>query len=467
MPRHNSSSSPAGWEAEFLTWAAPFLAALPRATQRQWACCYAEGLLGPSERKNIERLAAQVAVGEYDQLHHFLTTPAWDAAPLLTVLAQEADRLVGGPDAVLIVDDTTLLKKGTHSVGVAPQYSGAVGKLTNCQTLVSLTLAQHDVPVPIALRLFLPKSWAGDRARCRAAGVPPADCVHREKWQLALAELDRVLATGVRFGVVLADAAYGSCAAFRLGLSARGLTWAVGIRAYHQIYPATVRLTWRRRGGGTRKRPKPRSAPRKVRAVMHRLPWRSLCWRHGTKGPLTAQFAAVRVRVGDGPALENGWKVPGEEVWLVGERRADGREHFYLTNLPATASLRAIAQVIKARWACEQSHQQMKEELGLDHFEGRSWTGLHHHVLLTMISYAFLQHYRLSHRAPASSVSSVASRRSAAPAAAPARGKNPTRARRPTARAQPPGDSPLLPRRCVQSTTPPLPQLRRSYPTAA
>jgi SRSO17 transposase len=460
MPRHTSSSSAAGWEAEFLAWVAPFLAVLPRVTQRHWAKCYAAGLLGPSERKNIERLADQVAVGHYDELHHFLTTPAWDSAPLLAVLAREADRLLGGPEAVLIIDDTTLLKKGTHSVGVAQQYSGAVGKLTNCQTLVSLTLAQHDVPVPIALRLFLPARWAGDRRRCRAVGIPPGQCVHKTKGQLALEELDRVIAAGARFGLVLADAGYGSGATFRRGLSARGLTWAVGIRAHHQLYPADVRLSWRRQGGGVRKRPKPSCAPRGVRTVAKTLTWRRIRWRQGTKGPLVAQFAARRVRVGEGPALDTGWKAPGDEVWLVGERRADGRERFYLTNLPATTSLRTLAQGIKARWACEQSHQQMKEELGLDHFEGRSWTGLHHHVLLTMISYAFLQHYRLAHPTLTSPRRSTAS-------PAPPRGKNPGRTRRPTARAQPPDHPPPLPRRRVPPTPPPLPQLRRAYPTAA
>lgn len=417
MPRQTTGSSAVGWEAEFLAWVAPFLAVLPRTTQRHWATQYAAGLLGPSERKNIQRLADQVAAGDYDQLHHFVTTPAWDAGPLLTVLAREADCLVGGPDAVLIIDDTTLLKKGTHSVGVTQQYSGAVGKLTNCQTLVSLTLAQQEIPIPIALRLFLPESWAGDRRRCRAVGIPPAHCVHTAKWQLALEELDRVLAAGVRCGIVLADAAYGSCAAFRRGLSARGLTWAVGIRAHHQLYPADVRLSWRRVGGGTRTHPKPSRAPRGVRAVATTLTWRRVGWRQGTKGPLVAQFAATRVRVGEGPALNTGWKEPGDELWLVGERRADRRERFYLTNLPATTSLRTLAQMIKARWACEQSHQQMKEELGLDHFEGRSWTGLHHHVLLTMISYAFLQHYRLAHPTLTSPRRSTAS-------AAPTRGKN-------------------------------------------
>ena len=417
------------WQAAFAQWVEPFLAALPRCTHRKWAPKYVEGLLGPGERKSIERLADQVAVGDYDQLHHFLATTAWDPAPLLRVLADQAQAIVGGADAVLIVDDTTLLKKGTHSVGVGRQYSGAIGTVTNCQTLVSLTLARHEVPVPIALRLFLPAAWASDPRRCAAAGVPSPECGYKPKWQLALEELDRVQRAGVMFGRVLADADYGKIPAFRHALSARGLTWAVGIPMTLQVYPAAVRLTWKRQRGGRRKRPRPLTPPQRVRAFAAvALDWHAVTWRRGTKGPLRGQFAATRVRIGDGPTLPTGWKVPGEALWLVGERRAGGVERYYLTNLSATATLAELAAAIKARWVCEQAHQQMKEELGLDHFEGRSWAGLHHHVLLTMIAFAFLQHYRLSHVGVAPH---AASRRTA-------RKKN----RRPATHAQPPHRAP-------------------------
>jgi SRSO17 transposase len=387
------------WQVDLEHWLEPFVAALPRVTQRKWAPLYLEGLLGGTERKSIQPMARAVAAEDYDQLHHFLTTTAWDAAPLQTVLVHEAMRLVGGPDAVLIVDDTTLLKKGTHSVGVGQQYSGQVGKLANCQTLVSLTLARGEVPLPIALRLFVPAAWANDPKRCRAAGIPRKHCRHTEKWQLALDEIDRVMAAGLAFGtgfgLVLADSGYGSCAPFRIALSTRGLCWAVGVRTNVQLYPADMRLTYKRKGGGRRRHPRPLSAPKRLGVVARTLRWRAVTWRDGTKGPLRAQFAALRVRASEGPALMNGWKQPGPEVWLVGERRQDGHEQFYLTNLPASATLRELAQAIKRRWSCEQAHQQLKEELGLDHFEGRSWTGLEHHTLLTMMAYAFLQDHRL------------------------------------------------------------------------
>jgi SRSO17 transposase len=457
MPTQVKGAGALAWDEAFAQWLKPFLAALPRCTHRKWAPRYVEGLLGPAERKSIERIADRVAAGDYDQLHHFVTTAAWDVDALLPVLAEQAQAMVGGPEAVLIVDDTSICKQGTHSVGVARQYSGVVGTVANCQTLVSLTLAEREVPLPIALRLYLPRQWASDPRRCRAAGVPSAECVYKPKWQLALEELDRVRAAGVTFGLVLADSGYGMCPEFRRGLSARGLTWAVGIPVTLQVYPAAVRLTWRRQRGGRRRRPRPLTKPRLVRAFREAaLCWHRLTWRRGTKGQLRAQFAAARVRIGDGPKLPSGWKVPSEELWLVGERRPDGAERYYLTNLPAAATLRQLAAAIKARWVCEQAHQQMKEELGLDHFEGRSWAGLHHHVVLTMIAFAFLQHYRLSHQRPVAA-------RGVAPAGA-AREKNP----RATTRPQSPRDPPSVPRRRAHAALPTrMPALRYHHQSRA
>lgn len=389
-----------GWKAEFDAWLAPFLACLPRGTHRRWAPTYLEALLGPTARKNIERVAAQIAPDDYDQLHHFLTTAAWDAAPLLHVLAARAQTLLGGPSAVLIIDDTSLLKQGTHSVGVARQYSGQAGKLANCQTLVSLTLARQEVPFPLALALFLPTEWTDDPARCRAVGVPLSQMSPRSKGAIALEEVDRVRAAGVTFGVVLADAGYGASAAFRQALSARGLTWAVGIPHHQKVYAATVGVRMPRATvGRPRRHPVATHARHPAATVLARAQWRRVTWRTGTKGPLHARFAAVRVVVADGPRASSGAHLPGTAAWLVGEWRATGERKYYLTNHPPRTPLRALVAAIKARWSCEQAHQQLKEELGLDHFEGRSWIGLHHHTVLTMIAFAFLQHYRLTHRA--------------------------------------------------------------------
>src|SRR5215218_10247688 len=217
-----------GWDDALERWLEPFLACLRRKTQRQWAPFYLKGLILPGERKSIEPMAARVAPADTQQLHHFVSTSPWATTPLEEELVRAADRLVGGPDAVLVVDDTALVKQGRHSVGVKRQYCGQLGKRANCQALVSLTLARAEVPVCIGLRLFLPEDWCADAARRAAAGVPGA-IGYRPKWQIGLDEIDRVLASGARFGCVLADAEYGKAAEFRAGLVGRRLLYAVGI----------------------------------------------------------------------------------------------------------------------------------------------------------------------------------------------------------------------------------------------
>ena len=417
-------------------WLTPFLEAMGRKTRRVWAPLYVRGLLGPGERKSLQPMAARLGLSGHDQLQHFIASPAWDDAPLWRVLAETADRLVGGPGAVLVIDDTALPKQGSLSVGVARQYCGQLGKKANCQALVSLTLARGDVPVPLALRLFLPQSWTDDPARCAQAGVPEAEVVSRSKGGIALAEVDRVLAAGVRFDLTLADAGYGASAEFRHGLDARHLRWAVGIPRHQKVYGRTVRLVPPQ---GRKRRPVPNEEPREAAAVLAGLPWRRLSWRHGTKGVLAARFAATRVRVADGATWANNRHLPGAEVWLIGEWRSGGERKSYLSNLPATTSLRALAAAIKARWVCEQAHQQLKQELGLSHFEGRSWTGLHRHALMTCIAFAYLQHLRLvRHRRQTRTGENVIRRSGTATIAQPAGGaprhhRTPVRAAPPTA----------------------------------
>jgi SRSO17 transposase len=414
---------------------APFLTALGDRRRRQWAPLYVRGLLGPGERKSIAPLAEQVAPGDYQQLHHFVNEALWAAAPLETELARAADALVGGPDSVLIVDDTALLKRGAHSVGVARQYAGCVQRPANCQTLVSLTLARGEVPVGVGLKLFLPRAWADNPARCAAAGVLEAERVAQlaqHKGALALREIDRVRAAAVHFGIVLTDAGseYGADAAFRHALSERQLRWAVGIHPRQQVYPADVAcLVPPRTGrsGPVPHVPVPNVPSRDAQDVLGAARWRTHSWRTGTTGPLSARFAAVRVRVGDGPPGDLR-RSPGEPAWLVGEERATGGRRYYLTNHPADASLRTLVGALKQRWACEQLHQQLKDELGLDHFEGRGWRGLHHHALLTLISFAFLQHLRLRAARPAGAgEKNPAAPRRAAQADAPRRAAAPPR----------------------------------------
>jgi len=389
------------WEDELARWLEPFLDRLGHKTRRRMCPLYVAGLIGPGDRKSVQPMAARLAPGDYDQLHHFIADGVWDAAPLESELLVQADRLVGGKDAVLVIDDTAMPKKGDRSVGVAPQYASSLGKTANCQTLVSLTLAQGEVPVMVALRLFVPESWTSNPVRLKRAGVPVEYRTARTKPEIALAEIDRVMAAGMRFGCVLADAGYGLSAPFRQGLTTRGLAWAVGIPRHLKMYPVGVKLIWPVAGRGRpRKRYIPDILSRAAEDMLDNAKWQNVSWRNGTKGRLEARFAAVRVRTADGPPQrikDKGQQhLPGDEAWLIGEHRASGEKKYYLANLPAKTDLRTLAATIKARWICEQAHQQLKEELGLDHFEGRSWQGLHRHALMTMIAYAFLQHRRLA-----------------------------------------------------------------------
>lgn len=391
----------ADWHHALAHWLEPFLTRLGHKARRRMCPLYIAGLIGPGERKSVQPMATRLAPGEYDQLHHFVAAGIWDAAPLEAELLVQADRLVGNHDAVLVIDDTALPKKGSHSVGVAAQYASALGKTANCQTLVSTTLAHGEVPVMVGLRLFLPEGWTNDPVRMAAARVPTDRQAFRSKPEIAVAEVDRITAAGVRFGCVLADAGYGLSAAFRRALSERGLHWAVGIPRHQKLYPANVALIFPvARRGRRRQRHIPDNKSIAAEAMLADASWRTIAWRRGTKGRLSARFAAVRVRVADGPTQRirdmGGQHMPGEEAWLVGERRASGERKYYLSNLPADTPIKALASTIKARWICEQAHQQLKEELGLDHFEGRSWHGLHRHALMTMIAYAFLQHQRLA-----------------------------------------------------------------------
>lgn len=329
--------------------------------------------------------------------------------------------------------------------------------------MVSLTLARGEVPAPVGLRLFLPEAWVADRDRCARSGVPEELRRAAAKTEIALAEIDRVIAAGARFGRVLADAGYGISAAFRQGLSKRGLAWAVGIPKVQNVYPPEVELLWPRAATGRpRQHPVPSTDPVAAAAALASVAWRRVSWRRGTMsgradhpsppgrrrerlrgGPLAAEFTALRVRPAEGDQLRGGRHLPGEAVWLVGEHRATGERKHDLANLPADTTREELAATIKARWACEQVHQQPKQELRLDHFEGRSWTGLHRHALMAMIALCFLQHLRLREQ-----------------------GKKRGRPERTAAAAEPAGDP--APAACVpQSRARAMPVLRRRPPTGA
>ena len=309
----------ADWREELDGWLEPFLAVLgtqdaARAGRR--STCTA--CSAPASARACSRMAARLGLRGHDQLHHFVASPAWDDAPLRRLLVEKADALVGGPDAVLVVDDTALPKQGKHSVGVARQYCGCLGKRANCQVLVSLTLARGEVPVPVGLRLFLPEAWAADPDRCARAGVPEEHRRALAKTEIALAEIDRVLAAGARFGRVLADAGYGMSAAFRQGLSERGLVWAVGIPKTQNVYSPAVELLWPRAATGRpRKHPVPSEEPVAAEAMLAR---RRVAPGHLAPGHQGAARGRVR-RPAGAPgrgrrSSATAGTCPGEEVWL-------------------------------------------------------------------------------------------------------------------------------------------------------
>jgi len=322
------------WTADLERWLAPFVAALGHKTRARMCPAYVAGLIGPGDRKSVQPMAARDGAVSYDQLHHFIGSGLWDAAPLEAALLAVADRQVGSDDGWLIIDDTALPKKGRHSVGVAPQYASTLGKNANCQTMVSVTLASHEVPVMVGLRLFLPESWTSDPERLARVGVPDERRAYRTK-----PEIDRVRAAGVRFGCVLADAGYGLSAAFRQGLSERGLHWAVGIPKHQKVYSSDVAMVF---PVAARGRPRQRHIPDTISVAAHTMlekaQWRQVSWRRGTKGRLSARFAALRVRIADGPTQRihdmGAQHLPGEDVWVVGERRSTGERKYYLSNLP-------------------------------------------------------------------------------------------------------------------------------------
>ena len=326
------------WGDELEQWLKPFLDRLGHKARRRMCPLYVAGLIGPGDRKSVQPMAARLAPGDYDQLHHFIADGVWDAAPLELELLIQADRLVGGKDAVLVIDDTAMPKKGERSVGVAPQYASALGKTANCQTLVSLTLAHGEVPVMVASRLFVPESWTSDPVRLERAGIPIEYRTARTKPEIALAEIDRVMAAGVRFGCVLADAGYGLSAPFRQGLTARSLAWAVGIPRHLKVYPVGVQLIW---PVAARGRPRQRHVPdilsMPAEDMLANAKWQTVSWRTGTKGRLKARFAAIRVRTADGSPQrirDKGQQhLPGDEAWLIGEHRTSGEKKYYLANL--------------------------------------------------------------------------------------------------------------------------------------
>jgi SRSO17 transposase len=381
-----------------------FADAFPHAKPALWAPVYLHGLLIDGDRKSIEPLAGRVtlpeglAVKDKDQaLQQFVNQSPWDEAKVLQRYRSELAGTFQSPKGLFVFDDVSFPKQGKHSVGVQRQYCGALGKKANCQVAVSVHYVSPKGHYPLDLRLYLPQSWLADEARLDKAGVPQDERRALTKPEIALELLDRVRAEGLPGWAVVADGGYGVDGDFRDGLEARRLSYVVGVTEDFVVftrqpsweYPATSGAA----GTGGRPRTRPRLAagcPRPVAlAELAKVaPRRRVTWREGTKGKLSGRFAWLRVWPGQG--WQQGQCAGTGPLWLLIEEQQDGKIKYAFSNLPAGTSLKKAVRLWKSRWPVEQGYQQMKEELGLDHFEGRSWRGFHHHACLVMLAFGFL-----------------------------------------------------------------------------
>jgi len=368
---------------------------------------YCRGLMLPIERKSVEPLAAHVdpyhVSAKHQSLHHFVAKSEWSDEPMLDrVRDWVAPRMNLATGAFWIVDDTGFPKKGKHSVGVARQYCGQLGKQDNCQVAVSLSVASEEASLPVAYRLYLPEAWARDRERREKAGVPDG-IEFATKPQISLEQIRRAKESGLTPGVVLADAAYGTDTSFREEITRLKLPYCVGVQPGVSVWvpgthPLPAKPRHKRGRPPTLLRRGPGHEPVSVKALaqgLNKKSWRTVCWREGSTGKMRSRFAAVRVC----PAhRDNRRERLREEEWLLIEWPKGEAEptKYWLSTLPANVSRRELVKTAKMRWRIERDYQELKQELGLGHYEGRGWRGFHHHATLSIAAYGFLVAQRLA-----------------------------------------------------------------------
>jgi SRSO17 transposase len=393
--------------------AAEVFESLPRKDQRARGECYLRGLMLEGRRKSVEPMAARLG-GEvhYQALHHFVGVSPWDWRPVRRRLAE---RLVAelGPTA-WAVDDTGFPKDGECSVGVQRQYCGTLGKTANCQLGVSVNAVTEQASCPLDWRLFLPESWDADTRR-RAACHVPERVWHRPKWQLVLDMVDELGAWGLSPPVLVADAGYGEVGEFRQGLDDRQIPYVVQVKADTSAYPEQTHPTVAPYSGrGRRPQPRYRDKPCSLKQLALQAGQQSgveLIWRRGSKGLQRSRFLCLRVRpAGITPRRQAaaradgvGWELPVR--WLLAEWPTSAAEpvKYWLSNLPDDTPLVELVRLGKLRWRIEHDYRELKGALGLDHFEGRSWPGWHHHVTLVSVAHGFLTLERLRRPQPAAS----------------------------------------------------------------
>lgn len=394
-------------ERRFERYCDGIVSTLLHADREQPARWYIKGLMLPGERKSVEPMAARVQPARvrsaHQSMHHLVADAPWsDAALLSAVTARVLPKLIEPDDAVYwIVDDTGFPKKGKHSVGVARQYCGQTGKQDNCRVAVSLSIASDRGSVPVGYQLYLPREWADDEARRSKTGVPQ-EVVFKTKPALAMEQIETALAAGLPRGVVLADAAYGDETAWRERLAGHGLSYAVGVRPGTTVWwgehqPLAEPTAPGQRGRARRRQKRDEShQPIAVAEVARVLPdqaWKSVTWRTGTAGPLCSRFARVRVRAAHRDQ-------PRDEEWLIIEWAEGAQEpaHYWFSNLPRRMAWPEMAGTVMSRWQIERDYEDLKQELGLGHYEGRNWRGFHHHASLCIAAYGFLMLERLTGR---------------------------------------------------------------------
>ena len=392
-------------EARFEKYCDTMVATLMHADREQPARWYLKGLMLPGGRKSVEPMAARVQPqhvrSTHQSMHHLVAEAPWsDEAMSSEVAATVLAKLVREDESVnWIVDDTGLPKKGKHSVGVAHQYCGQTGKQDNCRVAVSLSIATARGSVPVAFRLYLPREWTDDAARCRKAGVPE-EVGFATKPALAMRQIEAALHAGYPRGTVLADAAYGDETAWRETLARHSLRYAVGVRAATTVWWAEYQPLAKPKpqgGAGRARRRVRRDAdhqPISVADVARALParnWRTVTWRQGVSEALSSRFARIRVRAAHRDR-------PRDEQWLIIEwaHGAEEPAHYWLSNLPENTRWQEMINTVMGRWQIERDYQELKQELGLGHFEGRNWRGFHHHASLCIAAYGFLMLERLS-----------------------------------------------------------------------
>jgi SRSO17 transposase len=356
---------------------------------------YCTGLILPGERKSVEPMAAKTAPArtpaQHQSLLHFVGVGPWSDEEVLAKVRELVLPLIerSGPIEAWIIDDTSFPKQGKHSVGVHHQYCGQLGKQANCQVAVSLSLANHCASLPVAYRLYLPKAWAEDEARRDKAGVP-SDISFKTKPEIALEQIQWACAAGLPRGVVLMDAGYGNDSRLRTGVTELGLTYVAGIQSNTLMWPSGVGP--KRRGkplNNTGRRDEPDLISAKELALtLPKRAWRTIRWREGSSDWLSSRFARVRVGVGHNQLIP---ELLAQE-WLLIEWPEDEAEptKYWLSTLPAKISFRRLVDVAKLRWRIERDYQELKQEVGLGHYEGRGWRGFHHHATLCIAAYGFL-----------------------------------------------------------------------------